>query len=100
MNRRDEVSDFLCQYASEEILPDEAIAKLDRIYGVMPDDGELATYEWMGKAGADVDRDEDNIYLNYGGGFFMSIHVEITRYQFRRLCEALGVELQERKDGE
>ena len=96
MNRRNDISDILWQYGSEEILTDEDIAKLDRIYGVLPDDGEIATVEWMQSVGADVHVYEGDIYLHRGRCFEMDLP-QMTRYQFRRLCEALGVELKEVK---
>ncbi len=102
MNRRNDISDILWQYGSEEILTDEAIAKLDRIYGVLPDDGEVATNEWI------VDQCGDKCVQHAGlchlycddTAQLVVVPVGVNRMSFRKLCEALGVELQERKDGE
>lgn len=100
MNRRVLVSKVVNRYLNDrDYLINEAVGEIDRIYGVLPDDGEVATYEWMQSVGADVHVYEGDIYLYRDRCFEMDLP-QMTRYQFRRLCEALGVELQERKDGE
>lgn len=128
MNRRDEVFNAIEEHMANWMNDSTKVyAKLDRIYGVMPDDEEVVTGEWLkaigcyqdrpwpsGTADWDVPSDDfrimvriwgdnklgrDVIIENQGGSGNVQVEVK-SRGQFRRLCEAWGVELQERKDGE
>jgi len=120
MNRKDRVRYVLLDYAVSETSEFAAIEELDRIYGVLPDDGEALTGKWLKEIGGRrpmaVASQEVFVFGMWHSGFFQ-VQAELiggewdvtvfgmgspakTRYQFRRLCEALGVELKERKDGE
>lgn len=97
MNRRLLVGRVVNRYLNDrDYLINDVVGDIERIYGVLPDDGELATYEWIESVGADVNVYEGEIYLQRGRYFEVCLP-EMTRYQFRRLCEALGVELKEAK---
>lgn len=74
---------------------------IDRIYGVLPDDGEQIDLNWIRK----VCNHEDygvapGCFCVLSDGQAVRVRKDATRGRFRRLCEALGVELKERKDGE
>lgn len=120
MNRKDRVRYVLLDYAVSETSEFAAIEELDRIYGVLPDDGEALTGKWLkeigGKRPMAVASQEVFYFGQWSNGFFQ-VQAELVgnewyvtvgglgtpvsaRGQFRRLCEALGVELKERKDGE
>lgn len=101
MNRRDDVKKVIGDWIVRKHQDTERMCdELDRIYGVLPDDGELADDMWVIKVYPSA--------VNMSDDGTMSIFVDEshqwvdtkpnpTRYQFRRLCEALGVELKEGK---
>jgi len=128
MNRKREVEMVLENYrmgGGKRL--EQAISDLDAIYGVMPDDGEQIDDIWLLEVGGSengcyiqfaIDQSSQlSVVSPWAGKCYMvffyhygcsasddeigtAIASPSTRYQFRRLCEALGVELKERKDGE
>lgn len=117
MNRRDEVEKALQEIAElvscasewweyeNEItgksLASDLLDAIDRIYGVLPDDGEVASRQWLvGLPLVFNFRADGDVEFLTPCGKWIELRSSVkTRYQFRRLCEALGGKLKEVKGG-